>query len=278
MVVEIDDRPVGDKEPTYLIAEAGINHNGELSLAKDLVIEAAEADANAVKFQTYETEKRVEPGSELFDILGQCELSRAETRELFEFARDQDVSIFSTPFDKDSVAVLDELGVPAFKIASFHITHKQLLRRIAATGRPAILSTGMATMDEIRDAVEIFESREIPYVLLHCVSSYPTEPEDANLAVIRTLDRAFDCPVGFSDHTLGTEVPSLSVGVGADVIEKHFTLDSSMDGPDHDLSVEPAELARLVEECRRVESILGDGTVRCVETESATTKFREQTE
>jgi sialic acid synthase SpsE len=278
MVTDIAGRQIGDDAPTYLIAEAGINHNGDLSLAKELVTAAQDAGADAVKFQTYETEKRADEGTELFDILERCELSRDEQTELFEFCRDREMTTFSTPFDVDSVAFLDDLGVPAFKIASFHITHKELLRAVAETGKPVICSRGMATPEEIQEAVDIFEAHDTPYVLLHCVSSYPTEPTDANLEIVRTLDEEFDCPVGFSDHTLGTEVPALSVAVGADAIEKHFTLDTSMEGPDHDLSLDPDGMTALVEEVRRVEAILGDGTIRRVDVEADSMQFRESTE
>jgi sialic acid synthase SpsE len=274
MVVEIDGEQIGSDQPTYLIAEAGINHNGDLETAKELVTEAEQAGADAVKFQTYDTEKRAEEGSELFDILDECELSAAEERELFEFAREREITMFSTPFDVDSVAFLDKLDVPAFKVASFHITHKKLLRAIAETGKPVVFSRGMATLAEIREAVAIFESHDTPHVLLHCVSSYPTEPEEANLEIIRSLDNEFDCPVGFSDHTLGTEVPSLSVAVGADAIEKHFTLDTSMTGPDHELSLDPEEMAQLVEEVARVEKILGDESVRRLDSEVEAMQFR----
>lgn len=278
MVVEIDGREIGAGNPTYLIAEAGINHNGEMAVAKDLVRAAQEAGVDAVKFQTYETDKRADEGSELYDILERCELTRDEQRELFEFSRERGMTMFSTPFDVGSVEFIDDIGVPAFKVASFHITHKKLLRAIAETGKPVIFSSGMATIDEIEAAIDIFAAHDTPHVLLHCVSSYPTDASDANLEVVRTLDAAFDCPVGFSDHTLGTEVPSLSVAVGADAIEKHFTLDTSMDGPDHDLSLDPDGMATLVEDVRRVETILGDGTVRRVEAEKETMQLREQIE
>jgi sialic acid synthase SpsE len=278
MVVNINAQEVGTDRSTYIVAEAGINHNGDLSLAKELVTAAKDAGADAVKFQTYETEKRVDKDSDLFDILDQCELSRAEQEELFEFADEEGMTAFSTPFNLGSVEFLDEIDVPAFKIASFHITHKKLLRKIAETGKPVIFSRGMATSEEIHEAVEIFEKHDTSHVLLHCVSSYPTEPEDANLEIIRTLDDEFSCPVGFSDHTLGASVPSLSVAVGADMIEKHFTLDSSMDGPDHELSADPEEMQTLVDEVDHVESVLGDGTIRCIEAEEATKQFREKTE
>jgi N-acetylneuraminate synthase/N,N'-diacetyllegionaminate synthase len=278
MVVQIEQRRIGDDEPTYVIAEAGINHNGDLSVAKELVTAADRAGADAVKFQTYKTDERAEEDSEIYDILDRCELSRADQRELFEFARERGMTMFSTPFDVDSVEFLDDLGVPAFKVASFHITHKKLLRAIAETGKPVIFSSGMATLDEVRSAIEIFDDHDVAHVLLHCVSSYPTDPTDTNLEILRTLDTTFDCPVGFSDHTIGTEVPSLSVAVGADAIEKHFTLDTSMEGPDHGLSLDPEGLESLVDEVRRVESILGDGTVRRLDAEADTVKFREETE
>jgi sialic acid synthase SpsE len=278
MVVTINSHRLGDDHGTFIIAEAGINHNGDLSLAKELVTHAKEAGADAIKFQTYVTEKRVDSDSELFETLKDCELSREEQRELFEFSRAEGLICFSTPFDIGSVEFLDSVGMQAFKIASFHITHKKLLRAVAETGKPVIFSRGMATPDEIDDAIDIFEEHGTEYVLLHCVSSYPTEPEDANIEIVRTLRQRYDCPVGFSDHTLGTEVPTLSVAAGAGAIEKHFTLDTEMSGPDHSLSADPAQLETLVSEVRRVEEILGDGEIRCVESEADTKAFREHTE
>lgn len=275
--IDIDGREIGDGHPTFIIAEAGINHNGDIELAKELVDEARAAGADAIKFQTYDTESRVDTESPLYDTLKQCELRQEEFEELFEYCQDRELLFFSTPFDVESVALLDELGVPIFKVASFHITHKRLLRSICETGKPIIFSRGMASEDEIIEAIEIFEEHGIEHVVLHCVSSYPTEWEDANLNVIRTLREKFDCPVGYSDHTLGTFVPSLAVAVGATVLEKHFTLDTQMEGPDHSLSAPPDAMTELVDNVREVEMILGSKEIRVVDSEEPTMEFRKET-
>lgn len=274
--IRIAGHPVGDGPQTFLIAEAGINHNGSLELAKDHVREAEQAGADAVKFQTYSAEDRVGTDSPLYETLKQCELSESVWHELAEFTAERDVLFFSTAFDPDDVALLQELDVPAFKAASFHIAHKRLLRAMAETGKPTIFSRGMADEGEIRDAIEIFEKRDSPHALLHCVSSYPTESDDANLNIIRTLRREFNCPVGYSDHTLGTMVPAMSVAVGGTIIEKHFTVDKTLSGPDHEMSADPTEFAELVECVRETEAMLGSGEIRLLDCEEGTTQFRKE--
>ena len=277
-MVNISGSEIGDGEPTYVVAEAGINHNGDIGTAKELIDEAERFGSDAVKFQTYNTEKRVDETSDVFDVLKKCELREEETRELFDYADTKNIEVFSTPFDLESVNLLEDIGVNVYKIPSFYITHKKLLRRVAETGKPVIFSTGTADRSKVRDAIEIFEKEGSPYIPLHCVSSYPTQPQDANLEVINTLREICGDPVGFSDHTEGIEVPGLSVAVGASVIEKHFTLDSEMEGPDHELSIEPEEFRSMVERIRRVESILGSGELEFLESEKDIKPFVKTTE
>lgn len=271
---QIGDRSVGENQKTFIVAEVGINHNGDVETAKKLITEAKKAGADAVKFQTYITEKRVKKDMPIFDILKRCELSREQTKELSQFSKEQGISFFSTPFDEESVDLLYEIGVPVFKIASFDIVNKNLLRHVASKNLPVIFSRGMTNEEEIREAIGIFENENVPYAILHCVSSYPAKDEDANLKVINTLKKKFNCPVGYSDHTSGNHVPILSIAAGACIIEKHFTLDKDMEGPDHKLSCDPQELKELVQQARKIESIMGDAKVRLLECEKPTAQYR----
>ncbi|PCR89009.1 N-acetylneuraminate synthase family protein [Natrinema ejinorense] len=263
-----------DEEGVFFIAEAGVNHNGELSRAKRLVDAATDAGADAVKFQTYDTDRLVakdtpaatyqneqlESATSQRAVIERYELSDRDHKELFEYCQESGISFLSTPFDEHSAQFLVDLGVPAIKIGSGELTNHLLLRDIAKFGRPMIVSTGMATMDEVVAANEAIrgENQSVPVCYLHCVSAYPTAVSDANLEVIRTLDDRFSDPVGFSDHTMSVEMAGLAVAAGATVIEKHLTLDRTLPGPDHKASLEPAELERAVELAR--EAAVARGT------------------
>ena len=272
--IQIGGREVGAGHPTFVVAEVGINHGGNVETAKRLIEAAAKSGADAVKFQTYRSEKRVSRESPIFAILKKCELDEEAHRDLVRVARDVGIPFFSTPFDPDSIELLESLGVPAYKIASFDIVNLSLIRAAAAKGRPLIVSRGMADLEEIDRAVEIMETARVPYMLLHCVSAYPLKPADANLRVIGTLQRRYPCPVGYSDHTIGTEVPALAVAAGACAIEKHFTLDRNTPGPDHALSADPKDLSAMVERIRALEAILGSGEIRRLESEQAIVPYR----
>ena len=273
-MVRIGDRLVGEGKPCFIIAEAGVNHNGDVNLAKKLVDTAKEAGADAVKFQTFRAEEVVTKNAEKaeyqkgttgaeesqFEMVKKLELTEGEFEELFDYAQKIGIVFLSSPFDKRSVDLLDELGVPAFKVGSGEITNFPLLRHIARKGKPIILSTGMSTLDEVEEALKVIRgegAEEI--ILLHCVSCYPARVEDMNLRAMETLRRAFKLPVGLSDHTLGITIPVAAVALGACVIEKHFTLDKSLPGPDHRASLEPVELKEMVTAIRDVERALGDG-------------------
>jgi N,N'-diacetyllegionaminate synthase len=275
MKVKIADRLIGEGQPCFVIAEAGVNHNGDVSLAKRLISTAKEAGADAVKFQTFQAEQLVSeraPKAEYqkdttdvresqFQMIKKLELKEQDFKELSDYARKKGIMFLSSPFDTRSVDLLDRLGVPAFKIASGEITNFPLLRHVARKRKPIILSTGMSTLGEIEDAVGVLRkegAEEI--ILLHCVSSYPAKTEDMNLRAMETLRRAFDLPVGLSDHTLGITIPIAAVALGASVIEKHFTLDKALPGPDHRASLEPEELRRMVRAVREVEKAAGDGS------------------
>lgn len=265
---------IGDGEPVFIIAEAGINHNGELKLAEELIRQAKKSGANAIKFQTYITEKRVPSNSPIFGILKQCELSQKNQADLARLAAHEGILFFSTPFDLESADFLASLGVELMKIASFDIVNKSLLRQVASKKIPTIISRGMATADEIGEAVTIFDQKNTPIALLHCVSSYPNSDDNANLRVIQTLKEKYGRVTGYSDHTLGIRAAVLSVAAGAAVIEKHFTLDRKMAGPDHAMSCDPATLKQMVKEIRETECILGDNRIRMIDAEKGTSIFR----
>ncbi len=265
---------VGAGHRAYLIAEIGINHGGDLDTARRLVAAAAEAGADAVKLQTYVTELRVAKDSPIFGILKQCELSADAHAALVEDARGLGIDLFSTPFDEGSVELLAELGVPGYKIASFDIVNLALVERVAKEGRPVIVSRGMATLDESDAAVALIRSLGAPLILLHCVSSYPLDPFDANLSVMDTLRQRYEVPVGFSDHTAGIDTAAYAVARGANVIEKHFTLDRGADGPDHAMSADPPTFAAMVRRIRDVETILGSPDTVRLAAEEGTVPYR----
>jgi sialic acid synthase SpsE len=261
-------------ENCYIIAEIGVNHNGEYDIARELVEEADSAGVDAVKFQTFTAEELVTPETQKaeyqtredaetqYSMLKKYELKESEYKQLCSLSHDLGLDFISTPYDPKSVDLLSEIDVDAYKIASADLINKLLITAAAAEPEPLILSTGMATLGEIERTMEWLETIEKDETcLLHCVSCYPTEPEDVNMAFMETLRTAFDGPVGFSDHTLGTEIATMAASLGADVIEKHFTLDQSMEGPDHFASIEPDGLSTLVENVNRVEKARGS-TVR----------------
>ena len=272
--IDIGQRPVGEGYPCYVIAEAGVNHNGSLERALELVDCAAQAGADAVKFQTFRASRlvtaqaaqadyqRQNMGQELsqLDMLSQLELSLEDHRALVERCRKRRIEFISTPFDIESADLLVDLQVAVFKIASGEITNLPLLEHVARLGRPLIVSTGMCRLGEVEEAVQTLEAAgNNDLALLHCVSNYPADPQDVNLRAMQTLQTAFGKPVGYSDHTLGLEVALGSVALGACILEKHFTLDRTLPGPDHRASLEPDELRQLVQGVRAVEAALGDG-------------------
>jgi N,N'-diacetyllegionaminate synthase len=276
--VDIAGRAVGPGQPCYVVAEAGVNHNGDAELAVRLVDAAADAGADAIKFQTFSADRLVAAdapkapyqeravGDESQrDMLARLELTRADHERLVARCAERGIAFLSSPFDEGSIDLLDELDVAAIKIASPDVVNLPLLEHAAATGRPLLVSTGMATLDEVRAAMGTIAAS--PVVLLHCVSAYPAEVEDANLRAIDTLAGEFGVPVGYSDHALGTTVALAAVARGACVLEKHLTLDRSLPGPDHAASLEPAELRELVAAVREIETALGDGVKRAMPSE-----------
>lgn len=263
----------------FIIAEAGVNHSGSVALAKKLIDVAVDAGADAVKFQTFKAERLVSKEApkakyqvdntgndeSQFAMLKKLELSETDHCELLKYCKAKRIEFMSTPFDEESGDFLDQLGVTIFKIPSGEITNKPLIRHIARKGKSIILSTGMSTLGEVEKAVGWIDeewarlSNSPQLTLLHCVSNYPAPVEETNLTAMKTMEKAFVLPVGYSDHTMGTEIPVAAVALGAKVIEKHFTLDRRMEGPDHKASVEPNELKTMVSAIRNVEKAMGDG-------------------
>jgi sialic acid synthase SpsE len=267
---EIGGRLVGAGEPPYVIAEAGANHNRDLGIAKELVDVAADAGADAVKFQTYTGSGLYSSKTPPFEYL-KDERSPAEILEslalprdwqplIAEHARSRGIAFFSTPFDHDAIDQLAELGVPAMKVASFEIVDLPLIRHAASVGVPVILSTGMATYGEIEDALgAVKEAGNRAVALLRCASVYPAPAEIMNLRAMATMRTAFGVPVGLSDHSTGLPVPIAAASLGAELVEKHFTLSREMEGPDHPFALEPDELRAMVAGVREVEAALGNG-------------------
>lgn len=267
----------------FIIAEAGVNHNGSLELAKKLIDAAVEAGADAIKFQTFKAESlvtsKVEKASYQRENTGKKEETQLEMLKglelrfedfgiLKKYCDKQGIVFLSTPFDFESVDILEPL-VPAYKIASGEITNIPLLKYVASKRKPMIISTGMSTLGEIEEALEAISEIDpnIPKILLHCTTNYPTPYEDVNLKAMLTLQEVFKLPVGYSDHTLGIEVPIAAVALGAKIIEKHFTLDKTLPGPDHKASLEPHEFKAMVNSIRNIEKALGDGRKQPTTTE-----------
>lgn len=281
----IDGKIVAIGAQCFIIAEAGVNHNGDIGLARQLIDAAADAGADAVKFQTFSADHLATPEaataayqrsdggpSTQHEMLRQLELSLDDFGDLMRHCAKQNITFLSTPFDERSATELVRAGMSAIKVPSGEITNARLLRHVAALARPIILSTGMSTLAEVAEAIGVLRrtAPDVELALLHCVSCYPAEPNDTNLRAMATMQREFGLPVGLSDHTLGLDVPIAAAALGAVILEKHLTLDRTMRGPDHAASLEPNEFTRLVDAVRIVESSLGDGVKRPVEREAET--------
>ncbi len=258
-MVEIFGRELGER--CFIIAEAGSNHNGDVEIGKKLVEAAKEAGANAVKFQAFKTEELVTKNApkagymkkekNLFGLLKKLELRESEHKELFEHAQKIGIPIFWSVFDKKSADFIDNIGAEVFKTGSGELTDIPLIKHLAEKGKPIIISTGMGELSEIREAVKAAGKN---IALLHCTTGYPCKREDVNLRAMKTLAEEFNVPVGYSDHTTGIDVSLAAVMEGACIIEKHFTLDKEMEGPDHKMSLNPREFERLVDGIREAES------------------------
>jgi len=266
--IKIAQKTVGSTRPTFIVAEAGLNHNGKLEIARELVKKAADVGADAVKFQSFHTEDFVSKRSEYYQLFKSLELSETDFGQLKNLADEYRIIFLSTAFDLRYVTLLERMGVPAFKVASGDITFTPLLEAVAKTGKPVILSTGAATIGEIHEALSVLgENGCEDVLLLHCLSSYPAPMEQINLRAMPALRDMFGVPTGYSDHSIGITVPIAAAALGASLIEKHFTLDKTMIGPDHALSSEPEEFKRMIEAVRAIEKSLGDGSKRPMRSE-----------
>jgi N-acetylneuraminate synthase len=268
--------PVGDGNPCYVIAEIGINHNGDLALAKRLISVAVAAGCNAVKFQkrtvsvVYTPEELAKPRESPFgetngDLKRGLEFGADDYREIDRYCRDVNIRWFASCWDEKSVDVINQFDVPCYKIASASLTDDNLLRHTRATGKPIILSTGMSTIEQIDHAVEVLGKREL--LLMHTTSTYPSAYPELNLRAIQTLKSRYGVPVGYSGHETGLPTSSAAVALGASLVERHITLDRAMWGSDHAASLEPSGITRLVRDIRLIESALGDGVKRVFDSE-----------
>lgn len=288
-IVRIGNRAIGGNEPPYIVAELSGNHNGDLNRALKLIDAAKDAGADAVKIQTYTADtltidhdgpgfritSGLWKGRTLYDLYQQASTPWAWHPVLFEHAAKIGITLFSSPFDETAVDLLEKLNTPAFKIASFEIVDLPLIARCARTGKPLIISTGMANQREIADAVATAQSNGAGgLVLLHCVSAYPSKIEDMNLASIGKLSETFHVPVGLSDHSMGVVAPSVAVSLGAALIEKHFTLRRADGGIDSEFSLESDELAELVRACRAAHLAIGQPLIGPVAAEEPNLTFR----
>lgn len=275
MSTSLRDLGLAAAHPTYVIAEIGLNHGGDLDKARLLIDSAARAGVDAVKFQTYVSEKRAPAGMPaVLDLLRSLELPFSAFAKLKAHADAARVDFFSTAFDAESVECLEAIGCAMYKVASFDVVNKELLRAVAATGKPVLMSVGMAGLEEIREAYALLRRGAGRVALLHCVSAYPLAEENAELAAIHRLRQEFDCPVGYSDHTPGIRVPLYAVAAGARILEKHYKLDEAFDCIDAPVSITEAQMAELVAETRRLERILGQGRLGVREAEAGTVVFR----
>jgi len=271
--IQIDGKIIGTKAPVFLIAEVGVNHNGDLTIAKKLIDIAVEANVDAIKFQTFITEKLIlkyapkveyqkdssKDDEHFYDMVKKYELSKEEFKNLKKYCSNRGLLFLSTPFDEISVEWLEELNVPAYKIGSGDMNNFPLLDLICSKGKPILLSTGMATLNEVKESVNFIKLKGIEDIILfQCTTNYPASYEEINLNVIDTYRREFpNMIIGFSDHSIGTEASIGAVAKGVKVIEKHFTLDKNMKGPDHKASMNPEELIKWVKVIRKIEVILG---------------------
>jgi N,N'-diacetyllegionaminate synthase len=283
--ISVDGREIGEGCQCFIIAEAGVNHNGSLETAKQLVDVAVEAEVDAVKFQSFEADRLATEDAPKADyqtaatgcdesqleMLRRLELNFDEQRALKAYCLERDILFLSTPFDENSAATLVDEGMPAIKIPSGELTNSGFLRICASYHLPMIISSGMATLEEVGHALDVvYKAGATDIVLLHCVSDYPADPHDVNLRAMATMSAEFGCPVGFSDHTMGIEVPLAAVALGACVVEKHFTLNRSSEGPDHSASLEPEELKAMVRGIKTVEAAMGHGRKEPVASETST--------
>jgi len=269
--ISVEGKLISKESPTFIIAEAGVNHGGDMVIAKQLIDLAVKAKADAVKFQTFKAEhlildniqkapyqKNTTDASETqFDMLKRLEVSREQNLELKQYCTDEGIVFLTTPFDEESLKEVDELDLPAYKVASTDTTNLPFLKKIAKKGKPIFLSTGMSYLSEVKSALETIYEYNKDVVLLQCTANYPIQDNEANLAVINTYRDNFDILLGYSDHSAGVGAAPFAIPMGAKVVEKHFTIDKSAKGPDHAASLSPKELIDFVKTVRKVDEYMG---------------------
>ena len=262
--IKIANKWIGEQSPVFIIAEAGINHNGNLQIAKKLIKKAKECGADAIKFQTFTAGDLTSTKSKYFKIFENLEFSYNDFLELYRYAKKQNIIIFSSPFSFEAVDMLIKLKTPDFKIASGDITNIPLIKYSAAKKKPMIVSTGMSTIEEIQNALRTIQSQgNKRIIILHSTSAYPAPIDEINLKVIPYLEKKIHYPIGYSDNGSDQLVPVIAVSIGATVIEKHFTLNRKFKGPDHKLSSDPKQFSIMVKNIRLVEKMLGNGLKKC---------------
>lgn len=275
VIKKLKDYGFNTDNRTYIIAEIGINHRGDIKIAKQLIDSAARSGVDAVKFQTYITEQRAPKGNnEVFKQLKDLELPFEAFKELRDYTKQYDMDFFSTPFDKESVEYLESIGTDLYKIASFDITNHRLLAEVAKTGKPVIISVGMSNLDEIRGAYRLLSKGTENIAILHCISSYPTQEKDAKLSNLVKLQKEFDCIIGQSDHTNDIFVPLCAVSAGAQIIEKHYKIDKNFDCIDAPVSITEEQMKKLVDETKKIEMVFGDEEFGLRENEKSAEPFR----
>lgn len=281
--VHIGGIPVGDGYPVVVVAELGVNHLGDFERMKDMIAAAHEAGADLLKFQTYIAEKRYDRATnpkadDFISWLKDWEFTRDQEAQLWEYAAKLGAKVFTSPFDEDSLDFADSLGSLAYKVAAFEVVNLKLMRAIAAKGKPVVFSRGMASDAEVERLMRLLDEHNCPYIILHTVSSYPLEKKDSNLAVIQSLREKYDCPVGHSDHTWGTDIPPLAVAAGANMIEKHFTVAPKLRQSDNFFSVTLEDLREMIFKIRQTETYMGRGDMVRIPTEDYMWEFRRYTE
>ncbi len=287
--IEIEGTKIGKEFPPYLIAEMSANHNGNINTAKEIIKSAKESGASAVKLQTYKPETitldlknsdfilkgGLWDGRSLFDLYKEAHMPWEWHTDLFDYAKELGITIFSSPFDFSAVDLLEDLNTPAYKIASFEVTDLRLIKYIASTRKPLIISTGMANKEEIQEAIDVAnESGCDQIAILHCVSGYPAPSSDYNLATLLDLSKQFNKVVGLSDHTLDNVTAIASIALGSSIVEKHFTLDRELGGPDSDFSLEPRELKILADSLNNAWEAIGNINYDLKSSEESNVKFR----
>lgn len=283
--IKIGNQSISTSSPTYIIAEIGVNHNGSIDLAIKSIDAAKKCGADAVKFQLFQAnllasddadlvtyQKKVQTNNQK-EMLKQLELTKEQFTYLFNYCKQQKIQFLATPFDCESAIFLNQLGVEAFKVSSGDLTNYPLLKKLTTFQKPLLLSTGMSTMEEIKHTVSMLNLREYPFILFHCTSSYPALYEELHLNAIYPLQNEFQTIIGYSDHSLGIEVPIAAVSIGYKLIEKHFTLDKNLPGPDHEASLEPKEFKQMVESIRNIEKSFGLKEKKVTQSEEETKRL-----